>query len=190
MELKSWRFRDNQRPWLIGAAVAAVIAMAGVLLAGGGFCLEVRRCETAAPILSLEMKPGQAFSVWFFHSYDRSFFEEHYRLEQDGRIVLTHMTFKSNLNGQGFEMGVYRPRPDGSAELADINKEIPEILFRLGSPDLANHTLVIDERRLRLLDYFEAGDMICMRSGFYHRWQRAWDKLRVIWYIRVLPLSL
>ena len=38
--------------------------------------------------------------------------------------MLTHMTFKSALNGQGFEMGTYRARSDGSAELADINKQI------------------------------------------------------------------
>lgn len=180
--MKNWgRSRNIQKSWLIGAAMAAAFAMACVWSAGGGLWLEVRRCETAALILSMEMKAGQEFSIWFFHSYDRSFFEEHYRLEPDGRIVLTHMSFKSNLNGQGFEMGVYRSRPDGSAELADINTYIPEILFRLGSPDLANHCLVVDARRLRLLDYAEAGDMICIRSGVYHRWQRAWDKARVIW---------
>ena len=165
----------------ISAAVAAAIALAGLWLAGAEPWLEVRRCETAAPLLSLEMKPGKEFSLWFFHSYDRAFFEEHYRLERDGRIVLTHMTFKSSLNGQGFEMGVYRPLPDGSAELTDINKDVPEILFRLGSPDLANHTLFIGGRRLRLLDYAEAGDMICIRSGFRSRWQSAWDKVRVMW---------
>jgi len=180
MGLKSWRFRDIQMSLLISAAVAAVFAMAGLWLASGGLWLEVRRCETASPILSLEMKPGQEFSIWFFHSYDRSFFEEHYRLERDGRIVLTRMTFKSNLNGQGFEMGVYRTQPDGSAELADINKDVPEIFFRLGSPDMANHTLVIDDRRLRLLDYAEAGDMICIRSDFRYRWQRAWDNVRAM----------
>ncbi|MFH1488628.1 MAG: DUF1850 domain-containing protein [Pseudomonadota bacterium] len=166
---------------MISAAGVVFFALAGAWLAVGEPCVEIRRCETATPLLSLATEPGTGFSLWFFHSYDRAFFEEHYRLERDGRIVLTHMTFKSSLNGQGFEMGVYRPLPDGSAELTDINKDVPEILFRLGSPDLANHTLFIGGRRLRLLDYAEAGDMICIRSGFRYRWQSAWDKVRVMW---------
>ena len=181
MDWKKRLGRSNRTRLSIGAAVAAAVALAGLWIASGEPWLEVRRCETAAPLLTLEMKPGTEFSLWFFHSYDRAFFEEHYRLEQSGRIVLTRMTFKSNLNGQGFAAGVYRTRPDGSAELTDINKAVPEILFRLGSPDLANHTLVIDGRRLRLLDYAEAGDMICIRSDFRHRWQNAWDRVRAAW---------
>lgn len=181
MDWKKKMGRGSRTRLLISAAVAAAVALAGLWLASGEPWLEVRRCETAAPLLTLEMKPGAEFSLWFFHSYDRAFFEEHYRLGRNGRMVLTRMTFKSNLNGQGFDAGVYRPRPDGSAELTDINKDVPEILFRLGSPDLANHTLVIDDRRLRLLDYAEAGDMICIRSDFRCRWRNAWDRVRAAW---------
>ena len=178
---RRWRFRGIQRPLLISAALTVLFVLAVLWLMAGEHRLEIRRCESAAPLLSLEMETGSEFSIWSFHTYDRAFFEEHYRLEQDGRIVLTRMTFKSSLNGQGFSMGVYRPRPDGSAELADINKDMPEILFRLGSPDLANHTLFIGGHRLRLLDYAEAGDMICIRSEFRFRWQLARDRVRAIW---------
>jgi hypothetical protein len=145
-----------------GVALAAVILLIGLGLMLPRQRLEVCRCETATPVISLDARPGMEFSVWFFHSYDRAFFQEHYCVEKGGRLVLTHMTFKSNLNGQGFEMGTYRSRPDGSAELADINREVEEITFRLGSPDLANHTLILGGRRLRLLDYADAGDMICI----------------------------
>lgn len=175
---KRWRFRDIQWPLLIGAAIAVMLVLAALWLMAGEGRLEIRRCEDAALFLSLETKPGTEFSLWFFHSYDRAFFEEHHRLDRDGSIVLTHMTFKSNLNGQGFEMGTYRPRPDGSAELVDINRPVPEITFRLGSPDLANHTLIIYDRRIPLLDYAEAGDMICIHSDLRCRWQRLWAKVR------------
>ncbi len=172
------QYRSTRRNRLIlCAAMAAIIAMAAVWLSGEDLCVEVRQCESTTPFLCLPINPGAEFSVWFFHSYDRAFFEEHYHLQQDGRIVLTRMTFKSCLNGQGFELGTYRPRPDGSAELADINMDIPKILFRLGSPDLANHTLFIGNRRLRLLDYAEAGDMICIRSNVDYRWRTIWNKV-------------
>jgi hypothetical protein len=96
------------------------------------------------------------------NSYDRAYFEEHYRALGDGKILLTHMTFKSSLNGQGFELGTYRAKPDGSAELIDINKSMDQIVFRLGSPDLANHTLLIHGHRLPLLDYADAGALLCI----------------------------
>jgi len=172
------QYRDTRRNRLIlCAAMAVIIAMAGVWLSEKDLCVEVRQCESTTPFLRLAIEPGAEFSVWFFHSYDRAFFEEHYQLKQDGRIVLTHMTFKSNLNGQGFEFGTYRSRPDGSAELADINMDVPEISFRLGSPDLANHTLFIGNRRIRLLDYAETGDMICIRSNVDYRWRTIWNKV-------------
>jgi len=151
-----------------------VAALLGLALLLPQQRLEVYRCEPTARLLSLEAGPDTPFSLWFLHSYDRAFFQEHYRLEQGGRIVLTHMSFKSSLNGQGFEMGTYRPRPDGSAELADINKEVLEITFRLGSPDLANHTLIVGGRRLRLLDYASAGDLLSIRSVFKPRWRVLW----------------
>ncbi len=172
------QYRDTRRNRLIlCAAMAVIIAMACAGLSGKNLCVEVRQCESTTPFLCLAIKPGAEFSVWFFHSYDRAFFEEHYQLKQDGRIVLTHMSFKSCLNGQGFELGTYRSRPDGSAELVDINMDVPKISFRLGSPDLANHTLIIGNRRLRLLDYAEAGDMICIRSSVDYRWRTIWNKV-------------
>ncbi len=170
--------------------MAVLSAMAGIWMTKEEPRLEVWRCEATAPFLSMGMSPGQEFSVWFFHSYDRSFFEEHYRLEKEGRIVLTRMTFKSSLNGQGFEMGTYHALPDGSAELAQINRDVPEILFRLGSPDMANHTLIIGKRRLRLLDYVETGDMICIRSNSRSRWRMLLEKFRAVRRKEVTVLSL
>lgn len=125
--------------------------------------LEVAACDSDKVLLRQKTQPQSEFSVRFLHSYDRSFFEEHYRVLGTGQILLTHMTFKSSLNGQGFAMGAYRSRPDGSAELADINQELEKVFFRLGSPDLANHTLTTGGRTLRLLDYAQAGDLLCIQ---------------------------
>ncbi|MBN1106919.1 MAG: DUF1850 domain-containing protein [Deltaproteobacteria bacterium] len=167
--------RHRRALWL--ASLAGVVALGGLALLTPLQRLETYQCETGLPLLSLNVRPGTEFSVWFFHSYDRSFFQEHYRLEEDGRIFLDRMSFKSSLNGQGFEMGKYRSRPDGSAELTDINKEMREITFRLGSPDLANHTLMIRGRRLRLLDYAEAGDLLSIRSVARPLWRLWWRAL-------------
>ncbi len=133
--------------------------------------LEVCRWETGEPLFSLQAGEGGEFSLWFLHSYDRAFFQEHYRLEKGGRILLTRLTFKSCLNGQGFEGGVYRALPDGSAELSGINQALQEVRFRLGSRDLANHTLIVGNRRIPLLEYAETGEVLCIRSVCKPRWQ-------------------
>jgi len=180
MGVKWCKAKDVKIHLFLVPAMIVLSAMVGIWMTIEEPWLEARRCEATAPFLNIEMSSGQEFSVWFFHSYDRSFFEEHYRLEKGGRIVLTRMTFKSSLNGQGFEMGNYHALPDGSAELAEINREVPEIVFRLGSPDMANHTLVIGKRRVRLLDYAEAGDMICIRSNLRSRWRMMLEKFRSV----------
>ncbi|MBN2034805.1 MAG: DUF1850 domain-containing protein [Deltaproteobacteria bacterium] len=156
--------------------VLIALALLGGWLMGSEQRLEVKKDGTPAPLLHLEVKPGAYFSVWFFHSYDRSYFEEHYCLTEKGTLLLSHMSFKSSLNGQGFEFGTYRCRPDGSAELADINKELDEVIFRLGSPDLANHTLIIDGQRLSLLDYAEPGDLMNLSVVSQPRWKHIWSK--------------
>jgi hypothetical protein len=151
-------------------AALTALGVLGIWLAAPQLRLEVVKCESQARLLSMPVEPEADFSVWFFHSYDRSYFEEHYRIQPGGRLLLSRMTFKSSLNGQGFETGTYRPRPDGSAELSGINREMDEIVFRLGSPDLANHTLIIQGRRLRLLNYADAGDLLCIRLASGRRW--------------------
>ncbi|MBR9982618.1 MAG: DUF1850 domain-containing protein [Desulfatitalea sp.] len=153
-----------------GAALAAM-AVAGLWLSAPDCRLVVRRCETGAGVLEIPARAGMDFSIRFHHSYDRAFFREHYHLAPNGRLVLSHMTFKSALNGQGFEMGTYRALPDGTAELADIKQPLEQIIFRLGSPDLANHTLILDQREVRLLDYAQPGDLLCITAVSQPRWK-------------------
>lgn len=147
--------------WIV--AILAVLAGPGEVNAGPQYWLEVFRCGEDTPLLCLRAAPGDRFSLWFFHSYDRAFFREDYDLEETGRIVLSRMVFRSCLNGQGFDGGVYRSLPDGSAELVDVRKEFSELTFRLGSPDLADHALIFQGKRWRLLDYACAGDLLCVR---------------------------
>jgi hypothetical protein len=146
------------------ALLALTLLVGGCRHAEARPLLQVTECDSKKTLLETETGPGGAFSVWFFHSYDRAPFEEHYRVLPGGRILLTRMTFKASLNGQGFALGKYRPLEDGWAELYDIDREMDQVVFRLGSPDLADHTLKIPGRRLRLLDHAEPGTLICIRA--------------------------
>ncbi len=162
-EARKPRQVDGRRRIFCGAALALLLLANGCATRPGQLFLEVAECDSGRVVLRCETQPQAEFTVRFLHSYDRAFFAEHYRVLAAGRILLTHMTFKSSLNGQGFAMGTYRARPDGSSELADIDQELEKVFFRLGSPDLANHTLTTGGRTLRLLDYAQAGDLLCIR---------------------------
>lgn len=162
--------------WVKWGVVPAVLVLMGLWLSAPEYRLEVSRYETGMPLVHLNARAGMDFSVRFHHSYDRAFFREHYRLGPQGLLVLTRMTFKSTLNGQGFAMGTYRTLPDGSAELADINQPLERIVFQLGSPDLANHTLILGHREVRLLDYAQPGDLICIETVALPRWKRLYGR--------------
>jgi hypothetical protein len=157
--------------------VPAVLVLVGLWLSAPEYRLSVSLYETGMPLVNLSARAGMDFSVRFHHSYDRAFFREHYRLGPQGRLVLTRMTFKSTLNGQGFAMGTYRSLPDGSAELAEIDRPLERIVFQLGSPDLANHTLILGHHReVRLLDYAQPGDLICIEAVARARWKRLYGR--------------
>ena len=128
--------------------------------AQAGLRLELVKTLTGEVAFSTPIQPGESFTVWFLHSYDRAFFAEHYQALGQGRIKLTHMTFKSNLNGGGFEYSDFNLRNDGVGELRNINKQLDRVHFMQGSPDMANHTLVLRGKRIRLVEYVEPGTLV------------------------------
>ena len=119
--------------------------------------------EAGREVYSTPVRVGEPFTLWFLHSYDRAFFAEHYKVLGPGRILLTHMTFKSNLNGEGFEYGNFHLRADGVGELRDINEMRREVHFMIGSPDLANHTLILGGKRIPLLRFTEPQTLVSLR---------------------------
>ena len=91
-----------------------------------------------------------------------------------GGLRPTRLVFRSCLNGQGFTGGVYRALPGGWAEVGQLEQPFAQVSFRLGSPDLADHALIFAGRRLRLLDYAPAGDLLNLRFLTRPRWQTLW----------------
>lgn len=151
---------------LLGLAGALLLTLAWITAAPAaepGLVLNLVESDTGRVALSLPIGPGEAFTLWFLHSYDRAFFAEHYRALGPGRILLTHMTFKSNLNGEGFEYHDFHLRPDGVGELRNINEPRREVHFMMGSPDMADHTLILRGERIRLVNYVAPRTLVSFR---------------------------
>ena len=148
---------------LAGALLLTLVCATATPAAEPGLVLKLVETDTGRVALSLPIAPGEGFTVWFLHSYDRAFFAEHYRALAPGRILLTHMTFKSNLNGEGFEYHDFHLRPDGVGELRNINEPRGEVHFMMGSPDMANHTLILRGKRIRLVNYVAPRTLVSFR---------------------------
>jgi len=118
--------------------------------------------RTKAP-LSFPISSGDRFSIRFLHSYDRAFFQENYQISSHPQILLRDMAFKSHLNGSGFAYPHFHLRPDGVGELREINEIREKVQFMMGSRDLADHTLIIKGRTLRLSEWIEPFDIVEIR---------------------------
>jgi hypothetical protein len=163
------RVTPLQSCWIILALIIAII----LLWAFWPICyLEVRSLGRPKASFSLSVSPGDRFSIWFFHSYDRAFFQENYEIDFHQQILLRDMAFKSHLNGGGFAYPHFHLRSDGVGELKEINEKRHRVEFMMGSKDLANHTLLWKERRIELSDHFEAGEIVSIRVAKKTGWKR------------------
>lgn len=147
---------------LLAALMLCALLAPAQALAQSGLRLEVVKSDSGQIAWSAPVRSGEPFTLWFLHSYDRAFFAEHYKVVGPGRILLTHMTFKSNLNGEGFEYSDFHLRPDGVGELRNINEVRREVHFMMGSPDMANHTLIIDGNRIELAKFIKPGTLVSL----------------------------
>ena len=145
---------------LLRIAIGVVII---AMLVGGlwpVYRLEVSSEGRPDAFLSLPVSSGDRFSIRFFHSYDRAFFQENYEIEPRAQILLRDMTFQSHLNGGGFAYPNFHLRADGVGELRDINEARKKIQFMMGSRDLANHKLIFKGKTFHLSDGIEPFEIV------------------------------
>lgn len=142
--------------------IAVVVSLIGLLLwvLWPAYRLEVSSEGRPDAFLSLPVSSGDQFSIRFFHSYDRAFFQENYSVGSGSRILLRDMTFKSHLNGGGFAYPNFHLRPDGVGELREINEAREMIQFMMGSRDMANHKLIFKGETFHLSDGIEPFEIV------------------------------
>lgn len=153
-----------------GLAAGLTLALLLAVSAWPQLRLEIIDDDSRRPLLSLPVEPGVGFALSFHHSYDRAECVEHYRLPGADSLILEKLVTRSPLNGQGFVGGVYRPLPGGGVEVAGIDQAMDRLTFRLGSPDLANHQLIIRETRLVLNRIAAPGSLLTLQG----RWRPWW----------------
>lgn len=125
--------------------------------------LRLENYETHAPLFWVRVKANDTFSLAFKHSYDKAMYIEHYRVVHGKAFVLTGITFKSDLNGQGFVFKNPKYLANGWGTLQNLRERMGVIPFMMGSPDEANHTLIIHGKRYLLTRFVHPGTPVASR---------------------------
>jgi len=113
--------------------------------------------ETQVPLFWLKARSNRSFSLSFKHSYDKAMYIEHYKINGSKGFVLTGITFRSDLNGQGFIFSNPKYLANGWGSFQKLHEVMANISFMMGSPDQANHTLTIKGKRFLLTKYAPPG---------------------------------
>ncbi len=159
-----WRRGRGQRYFRAGSilVLAFLIGYMTSFLFSSQTFLRLENDETHAPLFWIPVKGNESFSLGFRHSYDKAMYIGNFRLAGN-EIIFTGITFQSDLNGQGFITTKHVVIEEGWGKIQGLHIKMASIPFLMGSPDEANHTLVIHNRTYFLTRYVEPGTPVAFR---------------------------
>jgi hypothetical protein len=149
------------RRWIAGL-FAAVTGAGGFLIWPFFTALEIVDVREERVAFCSRVRPAEEFVISFVHSVNRRPVYDTLRVEADHLIIV-----KSRFDTFGAGMPE-ASTPDGTLAIAEdgwlewtVNRPVPEITVRVGW--VANHTLHIKDREIRLADLAEPGKPLTMR---------------------------
>lgn len=143
-------------------AAAALVALASALLLWPlGPALEMVD-RNGTPVFCRRADVGQEFVLSFVHSVNRRPVYDTLRVERDHLVIVRSRfdAFGAGMPEASTQDGTLALSKDGWLEWT-VNRSVPEITMRVGW--VANHTLRIGDREIRLADLAEPGQPLTMR---------------------------
>ena len=149
------------RRWIAGLVVAGA-GLAGLLLWPFLPVIEIVDGPGGSVAFCARVRPGEEFVLSFVHSVNRRPVYDTLRAEGEHLVIV-----KSRFDAFGAGMPE-ASTPEGTLTIAKdgwlewtLNRPVPEITIRVGW--VANHTLSIRDREIRLADLAEPGQPLTMR---------------------------
>jgi len=149
------------RRWIAGLVVAGA-GLAGLLLWPFLPVIEIVDGRVGRVAFCARVRPGEEFVLSFVHSVNRRPVYDTLRAEGEHLVIV-----KSRFDAFGAGMPE-ASTPEGTLTIAKdgwlewtLNRPVPEITIRVGW--VANHTLSIKDREIRLADLAEPGQLLTMR---------------------------
>jgi hypothetical protein len=108
----------------------------------GGLELRVTLLESGKPLLVLPLKPGERFTIHYYHSVENAPIWEVHSVDKEGNIYIEEERYLKFGAGMGRMPGVGRMVRRGPYEVIE-NMHLPtgNFILRVGSPGV-NHTII------------------------------------------------
>jgi hypothetical protein len=155
--------REGSKPFGRGVIVAtgAVLIAVAVLAWPLGPAIEIVD-RTGHVTFCTRAADGQEFVLSFVHSVNRRPVYDTLRVERDQLVIVRSRfdSFGAGMPEASTPEGTLAIAKDGWLEWT-VNRPVPEITIRVGW--VANHTLRIEDREIRLADLAEPGQPLTMR---------------------------
>ena len=140
----------HRRRLLLTAAGVAVIIFFITWFLPGGLVLNVIPVTGGPPLLVLPMKPGERFTLHYYHSVENAPIWEVHSLDETGRIYIEEERYLKFGAGMGRMPGVGRMVRRGSFEvIEDMHMPTGDFVLRIGSVGV-DHTVIWRGRRKNL----------------------------------------
>ena len=149
------------RRWIAGLVVAGA-GVVGLFLWPVIPALQIVDGRDARVVFCARVQPGEEFVLSFVHSVNKRPVYDTLRVEADHLIIARSRfdSFGAGMPEATTPEGTLATAKDGWLEWT-VNRPIPEITVRVGW--VANHTLRIKNREIRLSDLAEPGQPLTMR---------------------------
>jgi len=133
--------RDRRLPMVLAAGLGLSL-LAVSLLISGGLELQVVPVRGGSPLLVLPMKPGERFTIHYYHSVENAPIWEEHSLDETGRIFIEEERYLKFGAGMGRMPGVGRMVRRGPYEvIEDMHMPTGDFILRIGSPGV-DHTVI------------------------------------------------
>jgi len=140
----------GRRLLLILAAGLGLTLIVVVLLLSGGLELQVVPVRGGSPLLVLPLKPGERFTLHYYHSVENAPIWEEHSLDETGRIFIEEERYLKFGAGMGRMPGVGRMVRRGPYEvIEDMHMPTGDFILRIGSPGV-DHTVIWRGRQVNL----------------------------------------
>jgi hypothetical protein len=108
----------------------------------GGLELTVIPVKGGPPLLELPLKPGERFTIRYYHSVENAPIWEEHSLDAEGRIFIEEERYLKFGAGMGRMPGVGRMVQRGDYEaIEDMHMPTGNFVLRIGSPGV-DHTII------------------------------------------------
>ncbi len=139
---------------LWGATAAALCFLLVVWLLPGGLELTIRKVKTQQKALVLPLKPGERFTVHYYHSVENAPIWEEHSVDEKGRIYIEEERYLKFGAGMGRMPGIGRMVKKGPFEAIEMmHHPTGDFVLRVGSPGV-DHTILWRETTTNLSKAF------------------------------------